>query len=115
MVFKKLETRGKWCNSIVEECSWNCFTDYCNNNQCRNSKLLPIHKFALGDYMVMFMTPTGYNETTPNTTADNNDSDADPATGNAPLTNLVSRESDQTIDAGIYRPSNNWRLCMERY
>jgi hypothetical protein len=60
---------------------------------------------APGDYMVMFMTPTGYNETTPNTTADNNDSDADPATGNAPLTNLVSGESDQTIDAGIYRPA----------
>jgi serine-aspartate repeat-containing protein C/D/E len=27
------------------------------------------------------------------------------ATGNAPLTNLVSGESDQTIDAGIYRPA----------
>ncbi|MBK8737150.1 MAG: hypothetical protein IPL98_15075 [Saprospiraceae bacterium] len=51
------------------------------------------------------MTPTGYNETTPNTTADTNDSDADPTTGNAPVTNLVSGESDQTIDAGIYRPA----------
>ncbi|MBK8737151.1 MAG: hypothetical protein IPL98_15080 [Saprospiraceae bacterium] len=60
---------------------------------------------APGDYIVMFMTPTGYNETTPNTTADNNDSDADPTTGNSPLTNLVSGESDQTIDAGIYRPA----------
>ncbi|MBK9994325.1 MAG: hypothetical protein IPP01_10165 [Saprospiraceae bacterium] len=53
----------------------------------------------------MFMTPAGYNETTPNTTTDANDSDADPATGNSPLTNLVSGESDQTIDAGIYRPA----------
>ncbi|MBK8737149.1 MAG: hypothetical protein IPL98_15070 [Saprospiraceae bacterium] len=60
---------------------------------------------APGDYIVMFMTPTGYNETTPNTTTDANDSDADPATGNSPLTNLVSGESDQTIDAGIYRPA----------
>ncbi|MBK7227138.1 MAG: hypothetical protein IPH96_17645 [Saprospiraceae bacterium] len=51
----------------------------------------------------MFMTPSGYNETSANTTTDGSDSDADPATGNAPLTNLVSGESDQTIDAGIYR------------
>jgi serine-aspartate repeat-containing protein C/D/E len=51
------------------------------------------------------MTPAGYNETSPNTTDDTNDSDADPVTGNAPLTNLVSGESDQTIDAGIYRPA----------
>jgi hypothetical protein len=60
---------------------------------------------APGDYIVMFMTPAGYNETSANTTTDGNDSDADPATGNAPLTNLVSGESDQTIDAGIYRPA----------
>ncbi|HUN16071.1 MAG TPA: SdrD B-like domain-containing protein, partial [Saprospiraceae bacterium] len=58
---------------------------------------------APGDYIVMFMMPTGYNETSANTTTDGSDSDADPATGNAPLTNLVSGESDQTIDAGIYR------------
>jgi hypothetical protein len=44
-----------------------------------------------------------YKVTSANTTTDANDSDADPATGNAPLTNLVSGESDQTIDAGIYR------------
>jgi hypothetical protein len=60
---------------------------------------------APGDYIVMFMTPAGYNETSANTTTDGNDSDADPTTGNAPLTNLVSGESDQTIDAGIYRPA----------
>jgi hypothetical protein len=48
---------------------------------------------------------SNYNETSANTTTDGSDSDADPTTGNAPLTNLVSGESDQTIDAGIYRPA----------
>jgi hypothetical protein len=44
--------------------------------------------------------------TSANTTGDALDSDIDAVTGNAPLTNLVSGESDQTIDAGIYRPAS---------
>jgi serine-aspartate repeat-containing protein C/D/E len=60
---------------------------------------------APGDYIVMFMTPTGYNETSANTTTDTNDSDADPVDWKCTIDKLVSGESDQTIDAGIYRPA----------
>jgi serine-aspartate repeat-containing protein C/D/E len=81
-----------------------------NNNNINNpttgaAGYYQFSNLAPGDYIVMFMTPAGYNETSANTTTDGSDSDADPATGNAPLTNLVSGESDQTIDAGIYRPA----------
>jgi serine-aspartate repeat-containing protein C/D/E len=44
-----------------------------------------------------------YKVTSANTTGDALDSDIDAVTGNSPLTNLVSGESDQTVDAGIYR------------
>ncbi|MBK7226299.1 MAG: hypothetical protein IPH96_13180 [Saprospiraceae bacterium] len=56
-----------------------------------------------GDYIVTFVTPLNYKVTSANTTGDALDSDIDAVTGNSPLTNLVSGESDQTVDAGIYR------------
>ena len=55
------------------------------------------------DYIVTFVTPLNYKVTSANTTGDALDSDIDAVTGNSPLTNLVSGESDQTVDAGIYR------------
>ena len=60
---------------------------------------------APGDYMVMFMAPTGYKITTQDATGDTQDSDANSTTGNTVVTNLVSGESDQTWDAGIFRPA----------
>ncbi|MBK7226297.1 MAG: PPXXXP-CTERM sorting domain-containing protein [Saprospiraceae bacterium] len=58
---------------------------------------------APADYIVMFMAPTTYKVTSANTTTDTNDSDADPITGNAPVTTLTSGESEQTIDAGLFK------------
>ncbi|MBK7468768.1 MAG: hypothetical protein IPJ43_19385 [Saprospiraceae bacterium] len=51
------------------------------------------------------MTPTGYNETTPNTTADNNDSGCRSSYWKCTIDKLSIRRSDQTIDKGIYRPA----------
>lgn len=55
-----------------------------------------------GDYIVKFITPAGYTLTTANVGADDSDSDA----GVGGLTgcyNLESGETDNTVDAGMYR------------
>ena len=56
----------------------------------------------------MFVRPSGYDLTKKDASGSNdtNDSDADPTTGNAPVVTLVSGESNQTIDAGLYRTSS---------
>ncbi|MBK7243367.1 MAG: T9SS type A sorting domain-containing protein [Saprospiraceae bacterium] len=63
---------------------------------------------APGSYIVMFVRPSGYDLTKKDASGSNdtNDSDADPTTGNAPVVTLVSGESNQTIDAGLYRTSS---------
>jgi len=54
-----------------------------------------------GDYIVVFETPNLFDPSTPNQGDDASDSDADPTTGQSPVTNLESGENDPTIDAGF--------------
>ena len=60
-----------------------------------------------GNYIVMFMSPSGYTLSDPNVPGsnDNNDSDANQSTGNTGIVNVTSGEIDQSVDAGIYRPA----------
>jgi hypothetical protein len=57
---------------------------------------------APGDYIVKFITPTGFSLTTANVGADATDSDAG-AGGLTGCYNLESGETDNTVDAGIYK------------
>ena len=46
------------------------------------------------------------------------DSDANPSTGQTPVTTLSDGETDMTWDAGLYSPDTariNRKLCMARY
>ncbi|WP_232056120.1 SdrD B-like domain-containing protein [Tuwongella immobilis] len=57
-----------------------------------------------GQFEVTFKAPTGYVFSPQNAAADNLDSDADPVTGKtAPIT-LLTGESNQTVDAGVFQP-----------
>jgi protocatechuate 3,4-dioxygenase beta subunit len=61
---------------------------------------------APGQYNVTFVQPAGYAFTTPDAGGDDaKDSDANPGTGAAPAVTLAAGESNQTIDAGVYRPA----------
>ena len=53
-----------------------------------------------GTYTVTFTTPVGSTATTPDQGGDASDSDANPATGQAPPVTLVSGQNNNTIDAG---------------
>ncbi len=65
------------------------------------SQLMP------GDYNVEFVLPDGYVFSPQNQGGDDTvDSDADPATGEAQQTTLVSGEHDPDWDAGIYLPAS---------
>ncbi|NPA91664.1 MAG: DUF11 domain-containing protein [Chloroflexi bacterium] len=58
-----------------------------------------------GTYYVEFVPPSGYAITKPNEgTDDAVDSDPDPTTGKTATTDLTSGETDNTWDAGMYRP-----------
>ncbi|MBK8152324.1 MAG: hypothetical protein IPK61_04195 [Saprospiraceae bacterium] len=59
-----------------------------------------------GTYAVMFMTPTGYNPTESNApgSVDTNDSDPN-AQGTTPTVTVTSGGTNQTLDAGFYRPA----------
>ena len=58
-------------------------------------------------YFVVFQRPAGYEFTLPDQGGDDAaDSDADPATGAAIPTVLVSGENDPSWDAGLYRPAS---------
>ncbi len=57
------------------------------------------------DYRLGFDVPSGYALSDDNKTNDNNDSDANPLTGQTDVTNLESGENDISWDAGIYQLS----------
>ena len=60
-----------------------------------------------GEYTVAFVRPAGYRFTLQDQSgADAADSDADPITGRAIATVLVSGENDLTWDAGLYLPAS---------
>ena len=60
-----------------------------------------------GDYTVVFDKPgNDWNLTQPNQGNDSSDSDADPASGQAPLYSLQPGEKDMTIDAGLTIPTS---------
>ncbi|MCB0559738.1 MAG: hypothetical protein KDD09_12385, partial [Phaeodactylibacter sp.] len=60
-----------------------------------------------GNYFVEFVTPSGFEPTTPNQGGDDAmDSDADPLTGKTSLIVLSSGETDLTNDAGYYEPAS---------
>jgi hypothetical protein len=62
---------------------------------------------APGDYYVRFTAPGGFVFTQQNAGFDDSlDSDADPVTGNTPLTNLFAGEIDLSWDAGFYQPAS---------
>ncbi|WP_193378495.1 SdrD B-like domain-containing protein, partial [Singulisphaera acidiphila] len=60
---------------------------------------------APGSYSVAFVAPTGYVFTTANIGNDATDSDADAITGITGSYTLVSGQTDNTVDAGLYRPA----------
>jgi TolB protein len=65
-----------------------------------------------GDYFVEFVLPDGYVFTLKNVGKDIHlDSDADPVTGRAKVTNLEDKEIDSSWDAGIYLPLAG--TCLE--
>ena len=67
-----------------------------------------------GQYTIHFSAPAGYVFTTPNQGDDLGDSDADPATGfTAPIT-LGVGVTDNSVDAGLYRPVAYRRLRVVR-
>ncbi len=56
-----------------------------------------------GDYRVEFVTPGGYSISPADQGGDDSlDSDANPGTGQTPLTTLTSGESELSLDAGMY-------------
>jgi SdrD B-like domain len=60
-----------------------------------------------GQYQVQFVAPTGYVFTTQDVGAnafDTIDSDANTSTGKSQVVTLVSGQTDNTIDAGVYVP-----------
>ncbi|HMQ96941.1 MAG TPA: SdrD B-like domain-containing protein, partial [Candidatus Nanoperiomorbaceae bacterium] len=60
-----------------------------------------------GDYIVEFETPTGFEATPSNQGGDDTtDSDADETTGQTGIINIESGETDNTNDAGYYRPAS---------
>ncbi|MCH2081055.1 MAG: PKD domain-containing protein, partial [Saprospiraceae bacterium] len=60
-----------------------------------------------GDYIVEFIKPNGFTPTPSNQGGDDAlDSDADENTGQTGLINLESGETDDTNDAGFYRPAS---------
>ena len=60
-----------------------------------------------GEYTVVFVRPAGYQFTQQDQGGDDAlDSDADPVTGSAIATVLVSGENDLTWDAGLFRPAS---------
>ncbi len=60
---------------------------------------------APGNYYVEFVAPSGYAITVRDVGSDDGvDSDPDPSTGRTATTSLVSGETDDTWDAGLYRP-----------
>ncbi|HAX77735.1 MAG TPA: hypothetical protein DCY88_18330, partial [Cyanobacteria bacterium UBA11372] len=65
-----------------------------------------------GDYIVKFITPNGYVQTTANVGADGSDSDA----GTGGLTGcytLVSGQTDNTVDAGFYTPTPGIKILKD--
>ncbi len=60
---------------------------------------------APGAYQVQFVAPSGYLVTPPDRGADVSDSDANVATGKAPVHTYVSGDHDGTIDSGFYKPA----------
>ncbi len=60
---------------------------------------------APGNYFVEFVPPSGYAITVKDAGADDVDSDPDPTTHNTDVTSLTSGETDNTWDAGLYRPA----------
>lgn len=63
-----------------------------------------------GDYYLHFSPPTGYAITQPNqgnpATADAQDSDADPSSGQTAIVSLASGTTDLTQDVGLFIPAN---------
>jgi protocatechuate 3,4-dioxygenase beta subunit len=59
-----------------------------------------------GDYQLTFSTPAGYEPTGQNQAGDTVDSDADTSTGQTAVTDLESGETDNSWDAGFYRPAS---------
>jgi hypothetical protein len=59
-----------------------------------------------GDYQLTFSTPAGYEPTGQNQAGDTVDSDADTGTGQTIVTDLESGETDNSWDAGFYRPAS---------
>ncbi|MBK7227140.1 MAG: hypothetical protein IPH96_17655 [Saprospiraceae bacterium] len=59
------------------------------------------------DYIIMFVAPSIYKVTSANTTTDTNDSDADPLTGNSPVTTITSGESEQNNRRWFIQASNH--------
>ena len=56
-----------------------------------------------GDYRIEFVTPAGYTISAADQGGDDTaDSDANPATGQTPLTTLTSGETDTSLDAGLH-------------
>ncbi|MCP9769360.1 hypothetical protein EGI22_15755, partial [Lacihabitans sp. LS3-19] len=59
-----------------------------------------------GDYTVTFTKPGGYTTTDPNQgTDDTKDSDADKTTGTTQIVTVVSGETNNTLDAGYFKPA----------
>ena len=61
-----------------------------------------------GNYIIEFVTPTGYTPSPSGTDpANNTDSNADPATGRTPIIELLPGEQDPNWDAGFHRTPTN--------
>ena len=66
---------------------------------------------SAGSYFVEFVLPTGFTFTTADSGSnDNQDSDADPATGRTGVFTLAANQLDRSRDAGLVAPTGNLRL-----
>jgi hypothetical protein len=59
-----------------------------------------------GSYVVQFVAPGGYTFAPPNVGSDASDSDANGATGKTGAYTLTSGQTNNTVDAGLYRPAS---------
>ncbi len=57
-------------------------------------------------YQVQFGVPTGFSATIANTGPDATDSDRDPVTGRSQSVTMAGGETNNTLDAGFYRPAS---------
>lgn len=58
-----------------------------------------------GNYRVKFIAPAGYSFTSQNQGSDTTDSDAGPTNGETACITLAAGETNNTVDAGLYRPA----------